>query len=540
MTTGHSKKNDNSKGPKQRSNGKSRIDARKTSFVGKTPINQILLDAFPCVALIVRPKTREIVASNRSATQLGAFPGQTCFGTWAKRDSPCPFCLAPQVWETGQTQHLEVEFQGVYWSAHWVPINEGLYLHFAFDITERKKTEFALRESEEKYRLLFANTQNGFVYCRIVSDEMGTPEDFVYLETNEAFEGLIGLKLAEVIGRKSSEVKMDIRATNPEFFGVASRVSSTGSTERFEIFVERQKVWLSVTIYSPKLGYFAAIFENITEQKQTTQKLQEYSKGLESTVAERTKQLTETSERLLKAERFAAIGELAGMVGHDLRNPLTSIKNAVYYLNRKRGISMDAKEKSMFDVVDKSVDHANKIINNLLEYSREITLEIEECTPKSLIDYVLLMLQKPDRIKIHDQTQDYPTLWVDSNKMERVFINLINNAIDAMPEGGTLVVSSNQVGENVEFTFTDTGTGMSEQTKSKIFMPLFTTKAQGMGFGLAICKRIVEAHGGKISVESTLGKGTEFTVALPMEQELGVKTEKNLGEIEIGEAQRTG
>ena len=130
------------------------------------------------------------------------------------------------------------------------------------------------------------------------------------------------------------------------------------------------------------------------------------------------------------------------------------------------------------------------------------------------------MIQIPGNIKILDRSQDEPIMWVDSNKMERVFINLIQNAIDAMPEKGTLEIKSRQIGEEVEFTFTDTGLGMTEHTKSKIFMPLFTTKAQGMGFGLAICKRIVEAHGGKIAVESMLGKGTTFTVSLPTEQSL--------------------
>jgi two-component system sporulation sensor kinase C len=133
------------------------------------------------------------------------------------------------------------------------------------------------------------------------------------------------------------------------------------------------------------------------------------------------------------------------------------------------------------------------------------------------------MTQIPQNVRIHDQTHDQPTMWVDSNKMERVFINLIKNAIDAMPQGGKLEISSHQKGENVDFTFADTGTGMTEQTKAKIFMPLFTTKAQGMGFGLAICKRIVEAHGGKISAESILGKGTTFTITLPIEQELKVQ-----------------
>ncbi|HTY74812.1 MAG TPA: ATP-binding protein [Candidatus Nanoarchaeia archaeon] len=383
-----------------------------------------------------------------------------------------------------------------------------------------RSAEEALKESEERYRNLFAHMLNGFAYCKVLNDEKGHAVDFVYLEANDAFEKLTGLKKLDVIGKKATKVFPNIKELNPELIEAYGRVAETGKSERFEVQFKPLGIWLEITTYSPKRGYFAAIFDNITEQKHDCEKLEEYSKGLELTVAARTQELTETHERLLKSERFAAIGELAGMVGHDLRNPLTSIKNAAYYLNRKRGMLMDVKEKSMFEIIDKSVNHANKIINNLLDYSREINLEIEECTPKSLIDYVLLMTQVPNNVKIHDNTQDQPTMWVDSNKMERVFLNLIKNAIDAMPEGGTLEISSEQKGENEDFTFADTGTGMTEQTKAKIFMPLFTTKAQGMGFGLAICKRIVEAHGGRINAESVLGKGTTFTITLPIEQEL--------------------
>jgi PAS domain S-box-containing protein len=394
------------------------------------------------------------------------------------------------------------------------------------DITERKKAEQALEESEEKYRHLFENMLNGFAYCKIITDDKEKPTDFVYLEVNDAFERLTGLKKEEVVGKKATEALLTIKKDNPELFEIYGRVASSGKPERFEVYFKPPNIWLSISAYSPKKGFFAAVFENITEQKQKEKKTQEYSEGLEFTVNARTQELIETSQRLAKAERFSAIGELAGMVGHDLRNPLTAIKNAVYYLDRKQSESMDAKTKEMFKVINNSVEHANKIINNLLEYSKEITLEIEETTPKSLLDYILLMVQIPSRIKILDRTQDQPTIWVDSNKMERVFINLIKNSIDAMPEKGTLEIGSRQIGENVEFTFTDTGIGMSEQTKSKMFMPLFTTKAQGMGFGLAICKRLVEAHGGKIEVQSALEKGTTFTVTVPTEHKLRVQEEE--------------
>jgi PAS domain S-box-containing protein len=395
------------------------------------------------------------------------------------------------------------------------------------DITQRKNAEDALIESEKKYRLLFEGMLDGFCYCRILTNERGEANDFVYLELNDAFQRLTGLCKSDLAGKKASEVTPGLLSEYPELLTTLRNVALYGKSEHLDVNFKRPFSWMSVSVYCPKIGFFAAVFEDITERKQFEKKLRDYSEGLEFTVATRTQQLVETNDRLVKAERFAAIGELAGMIGHDLRNPLTAIKNAAYYLDRKQSTTMDAKTKEMFRVINKSVDHANKIINNLLEYSKEITLEIEENTPKSLLDYILLMIQIPNHVKILDRTEDEPTMWVDTNKIERVFINLIKNAIDAMPERGALTITSRQVDGNVEFSFIDTGIGMSDQTKAKIFMPLFTTKAQGMGFGLAICKRIVEAHGGKITVESILGKGTTFTVTLPAEHKVEVVCEEN-------------
>jgi len=115
----------------------------------KTHFNQTLLDALPCVALLLRPSTREVVASNAAARKAGAFPGKTCFGTWAQRDDPCPWCLAPKVWETNEAQHLEVGALDIIWDAHWFPIQEDLYLHYAFDITEKRKLEAQFQRSQK-------------------------------------------------------------------------------------------------------------------------------------------------------------------------------------------------------------------------------------------------------------------------------------------------------------------------------------------------------------------------------------------------------
>jgi PAS domain S-box-containing protein len=383
-------------------------------------------------------------------------------------------------------------------------------------LTECKKTDKALRQSEEKYRLLFTNMINGYAYCKMLFDKEGKPSDFVYLEVNNAFEKLIGIKKETVIGKKVTEAIPGIEKTHPELFEIYGKVARTGKDKRFEVYFKPLNQWLSIAVYSPKIGYFVAVFENITERKQLSQRLEEYSKGLELTVAERTKELLGAQERLVKTERLAAIGELAGMVGHDLRNPLAGIKNAVYFLRKKQACFTDDSGREMLSIIDKAVEHADNIVNDLLDYSREMHLELEEFSPKSLMDYVVLMVKIPTRVKIIQRIQSSPTIWVDANKIQRVFINLIKNAIDAMPNGGVLEISSRQNEENIDFIFADTGTGMPDDVIVRIFTPLFTTKAQGMGLGLVICKRIIEAHGGKIKVESALNKGTTFTLSLPL------------------------
>lgn len=220
-------------------------------------------------------------------------------------------------------------------------------------------------------------------------------------------------------------------------------------------------------------------------------------------------------ERYLKAERLAAIGQLAGMVGHDLRNPLAAVKNAVYLLRKKQGNFIGESGNMMLDVIDQAVEHSDSIISDMLDYSREINLQLEECSSKSLIDYIILSVIVPKNIKIIEKVQDI-NFWFDSNKIQRVFVNLVKNSFDAMPNGGQLELSGYQEGDNYSFIFADTGSGMSEEVIAKIFTPLFTTKAQGMGLGLAICKRFIEAHNGKISVQSIQNQGTTFKVTLPV------------------------
>jgi signal transduction histidine kinase len=155
-----------------------------------------------------------------------------------------------------------------------------------------------------------------------------------------------------------------------------------------------------------------------------------------------------------------------------------------------------------------------------LDYSKELHLEFTESTVDSIVKEAVAQVKVPKNVKISNLTQDALTIKVDKEKMKRVFVNIIKNAIDAMPKGGALKITCKALDGNVEIAFRDTGEGIKKDIMEKLWSPFFTTKAKGMGLGLPICKRIIEAHGGKISVESKLDKGTTFTITFPVKPSL--------------------
>jgi PAS domain S-box-containing protein len=220
-------------------------------------------------------------------------------------------------------------------------------------------------------------------------------------------------------------------------------------------------------------------------------------------------------ERLLESERLAVIGELAAIVGHDLRNPLTGLAGAAYHLKTKYESVLDAKGQEMLEVMDRDVRHADKIISDLLEYSRKMWLETSATTPRDIVADAVGLVELPRDVTLLDLTSNVPPITVDREKLTSAFVNIIRNAFDAMPRGGKLTITSKEADGKVDITFSDTGAGMTKDTIDKLWSPLFTTKAKGVGLGLPICKRIVEAHGGSISVQSELGKGSTFTVTFP-------------------------
>jgi len=272
---------------------------------------------------------------------------------------------------------------------------------------------------------------------------------------------------------------------------------------------------LEFNVLSSFLSYVFISFVFITAKESAEGGISSFF-ALKTELEKTQEKLRISQEQLLKAERFAAIGDLATMVGRDLRNPLSGIADATYHLKTRLGPEMDEKIREMLETIENDIEYSNKIVNDLIEYSSEIQLELTETTPKSITEETLTLIKVPQNIRVRDLTNGKPKIKIDVEKMKRVFVNIIQNAIDAMPEGGELTITSNGSRGNLEIAFADTGVGMSKEIMEKLWTPLFTTKAKGMGLGLSSCKRIVEAHGGNISVESAVDEGTIFTVTIPI------------------------
>ncbi len=381
------------------------------------------------------------------------------------------------------------------------------------DVTESKKAEQALRESEEEFRSLFANMVDGFAYCRMIFSDKVKPVDFVYLQINDAFEKITGLKRDLVIGKKVTEAIPGTEKANPELFEIYGRVALTGKSENFEVFFKPLALWLHVSVYSPRKEYFVAMFEDISNRKKMEAELEEYSKHLENLVEDRTKQLKDS-------ERLAAIGTTAGMVGHDIRNPLQAIAGDVYLLKEELKAMPEGEEKSSakesLEGIEKNIDYINKIVADLQDFARPLKPNVEETDLKLIIDELLAKNGLPDNVKVTVKVEaEARKVVADSTFINRIMYNLVNNAVQAMPKGGKLTIHAYKEEKGVVISVKDNGVGIPEAIKSKLFTPMFTTKAKGQGFGLPVIKRMTEALGGTVIFKSQEGKGTTFIIRLP-------------------------
>ncbi|MBN1573898.1 MAG: HAMP domain-containing protein [Deltaproteobacteria bacterium] len=382
------------------------------------------------------------------------------------------------------------------------------------EIAERKQIEKALIESEERYRELFERINSGVAVYEAV-DNGG---DFIFKGFNKAGERIDRLDRKDLIEKRLTQVFPGVKEFG--LFEVLQRVWRTGKEEFFPSALYKDERepggWRENWVYKLPTGEIVAVYDDITERKLAENKLKDYSERLEEMVEERTKELKDTQEQLVRREKLAFLGQLSGSVSHELRNPLGVISNAVYYLQTVLN-NTDENTKEYLDIILLEVKNSERIISDLLDFSRTKSPERENTDVSEMVNNALLRHSPPDGVIVTtDINKDIPPVFVDSRQIGQVLDNLITNAYQAMPEGGELKIEAKAVKKKVNLSVTDTGLGISKENIKKLFEPLFTTRARGIGLGLSVSKSLMEANEGDIKVKSEEGGGSTFTIGLPI------------------------
>ena len=278
-----------------------------------------------------------------------------------------------------------------------------------------------------------------------------------------------------------------------------------------------------------EMGTLAFEFNRMADSlAEKNSQLEQANRNLERRVFERTEALEEANAQLLEAqnqlvhtEKMAAIGELSAGVAHDLRNPLGAIRNGVYFLKarlvKSDRLTTEPRVAESLSIMDECVTQCDKIIGDLLFFTRISPPTYSSVGLKGVLESAVSGIGEPEGMTVVKELgEEDVVLQADHDQLVRVFSNLAVNAQEAMRQGGVLTIGVKKLESSVEITFTDTGTGMSPEELEKLFDPLYTTKIQGTGLGLAVCQQIIGKHNGRLEVSSREGVGTTFTVKLPL------------------------
>jgi len=323
--------------------------------------------------------------------------------------------------------------------------------------------------------------------------------------------------LATDVGRSITDINLNPKT--PDIGSLITDVIDSVTPKEIEA-KDNNGRWYSIWIRpyrttDNKIDGAVVAFVDIDRIKQAEETLRAHTEQLEEMVEERTRMLRNST-------RMAAIGETAGMVGHDLRNPLQTIINTIHLATEsmKSGETpQNSRIEKTLETIREQADFMNKIVSDLQDYARQPKPSFVEYDLKGLIDDTLSSITIPKTVEVSSSFDpDFPKLTVDPNLLRRAFTNIIANALQAMPDGGQLRMKAWKNKEVAAVSFQDTGRGIPEDIKAKIFNPLFTTREKGVGLGLAVAKQLIESHHGDIKVSSKVGEGTTFTVEIPLDR----------------------
>ncbi len=378
---------------------------------------------------------------------------------------------------------------------------EGLNL----DITRRKLMERQLREAHDFINKIIQSSPNAIT----ATDMLGN-----ILIWNRAAEETIGYKAADVIG------KMNIQKIYPD--GMARKVmqmlrkperGGVGRLNAYPMVYVRQDGAVTEGHLSA-----AIIYDSSGKEIATVGSFVDLKERLEMERA-----LRRTQEQLLQSEKLAAMGRLTSQIAHELNNPLYGIMNTLELL--KTEISPESKRRKILEMALSETVRLSDLLRKMLSFSKPDQEEKQAVDLNTVVDEILLLHEKQlqeNDIKIKTSfAKTLPQICASKNQLRQVFLNLVANARDAMPSGGTLRVKTEADKENVKIEIADSGVGIEKEHIKKIFDSFFTTKdtVKGVGLGLSVCYGFIKDHGGDIEVKSKVNEGTTFSITFPVYKE---------------------
>jgi len=361
----------------------------------------------------------------------------------------------------------------------------------------------ALYKELEALSALASYTDN--ILRSIAAGVLTLDKDGRVLAWNKAAEDTVGISASETVGEHFSDVvaRIDISESDKErILAAISKVLETGERylgyklEYHPVEGEIVCVNMSISLLRDHVGEvlgLVIIFEDVTKE-------------------------IKMENEMRRISELAAIGQLAASIAHELRNPLSSIKGAAQYIRKE--YEDHAAVREFLDIIIEEVNVLNKVTTEFLDFARPTKFNLRETDINDVLFRTLQFMQvdiTKQGVQVEQElAYDAPRIIADDKQLEQVFRNMVLNALQAMPDGGTLAVSTCGLPDGVSVTVADTGTGIPEEKLDQIFEPFFTTKTKGTGLGLAIVKKIIENHGGKIAVKSQVGRGTAFEIFVPL------------------------